>query len=313
LITIDEYAQQSAYSDPRQYAQLLDPLPADIREMAAVIRNLIVHYRADGVDLSPQHLAEIDHRWIDRMLETDQRRFEQPLDRPRPVAERVAGCCRDFSLLTVAALRHRGVPARTRIGFANYFEPGFSHDHVIVDYWDGDRWVFIDPELEPSDSWGFEPADMPRLAGARAGEIAPLVEPFVTAAQVWTAYRRGDIDDQTFGVAPTLPIRGAWFIRNYVIGELAHRQRDELLLWDTWGDMSLDLDGDLDLIDAVAAGLLAADAGDDAAERELADRYATDAALRPGDHIMCLSPTEHWARVDLRSRTSVPTESVAIG
>jgi hypothetical protein len=294
---IDIYASQSACSDPRAYAHLFDRLPTDIPQMTAVIRNLIVHYRAGGVALDPVRMAEIDHRWMDRLLETDQNRFDAPLSEPRPVEQRVAGCCRDFSLLTVAALRHRGVPARTRIGFAGYFEPPWHHDHVVVDYWNGERWVFMDPQLEPDDPWTFDPNDMPRGFGAP-------IEPFVTAAQVWSAYRRGDIDPETYGVDGDLPFHGPWFIRNYVIGELAHRQRDELLLWDLWGDMSLELDGDLELIDRVAALLLAADLGDEAAEAELATLYATDSRLRPGDQIRSSSPTETQFRVDLVARTS---------
>jgi len=33
---------------------------------------------------------------------------------------------------TVAALRQQGIPARSRIGFVNYFAPDFHHDHVIA-------------------------------------------------------------------------------------------------------------------------------------------------------------------------------------
>ena len=130
---------------------------------------------------------------------------------------------------------------------------------------------------------------MPRPVGDRAPG------PFATAAQIWTAYRRGEIDDQRYGVHMELPFRGAPFIRDYVILELAHRQRDELLLWDRWGAMSTnpvgEIDGDLGLIDEVAALLLAADGGDEAAEAELERRYGQDDRLRPGATVICVSPT----------------------
>lgn len=73
------------------------------------------------------------------MLRRDQQRFAAPLTDPRPQLDRVAGCCRDHSLMLTAMLRQRGVPARTVIGFAGYFTPPFHHDHVVVDYWDGTR------------------------------------------------------------------------------------------------------------------------------------------------------------------------------
>ena len=119
-MTVDEWSEQSRYSDPGPYAALFDALPTDVGALGAVVRNLLVHYRAGGVELSAERLAEIDLRWVDRILAVDQARSDgAPLARPRVVGERVAGCCRDFTLLTVAALRHRGVPARSRIGRAS--------------------------------------------------------------------------------------------------------------------------------------------------------------------------------------------------
>src|SRR5262249_9193454 len=147
-------------------------------------------------------------RWVAKILACDQERLAQPLDVARPEEEHVVGCCRDYTLLTVAALRQHGVPARSRIGFADYFMPeaGFHADHVIVEFWNGRRWVFADAQLDPDGDGGFAPLDMPRLVGDRAPG------PFATAAQVWTSYRRGEIDDQAYGVGPELPFRGAPFI-----------------------------------------------------------------------------------------------------
>jgi hypothetical protein len=293
--SLRDYSQQSSYSDPREYAPLVSALPSDLSQLGLIVRNVLVHYRGSGIQFTPERLAEIDTRWIDRLLATDRSRFDTPLDQPRPEADRVAGCCRDFTLLTVSGLRAHGVPARSRIGFAAYFEPGFNHDHVITEFWDGERWVFADTQIAPAGSWpGFDPLDM---SLADAG--------FATAAQVWTAYRRGDIDVDQYGVGLGVPIGGDWFVRNYVLLELAHRQRDELLLWDQWGAMSGELDGDLGLIDDVAAALLAADGGDQSAESMLAKRYASDSRLHPGDRVRSLSPRGVVDTVDLRGRCSI--------
>ena len=293
--SLQDYTQQSSYSDPREYTPLVAALPADLPSLGAAVRNVLVHYRASGIEFTPDRLAEIDSRWIDRLLAADRSRFDTPLDQPRPEAERVAGCCRDFTLLTVSALRAHGVPARSRIGFAGYFEPDFHDDHVITEFWDGERWVFADTQIASAGSWpGFNPLDMPL---DEAG--------FSTAAQVWTAYRNGKIDVNKYGVGLGVPIGGDWFVRNYVVLELAHRQRDELLLWDLWGSMSDQLNGDLGLIDEVAALLLAADAGDQSAEARLADRYATDERLQPGDRVLCRSLRGVTNAVDLRHRAPV--------
>jgi hypothetical protein len=276
-----DYTRQTRFSDPRANAALLDPLPADPDGIGEVIRNITVHYRASGIDFPPGRVAEIDSRWVDRLLDADRRRFTTPLAEPRAPEQRIVGCCRDFTLLTVAALRHKGIPARSRIGFADYLDPGFHVDHVITEYWDGARWVATDTQLDMADL---------RLApgGLR------------TAAQAWTAYRRGEVDVETFGVGRDLDLRGAWFVRNYVIYELAHRRGDELLLWDIWGDVTRDLTGDLTLIDQVADLLQSADAGDTSAEQKLADLYTDDPRLHPGTHIRCATPAADIYTVDLR-------------
>jgi hypothetical protein len=300
--TLKDFTEQSRWTDPGRYAPLLDELPRDIGELAAVVRNTTVHYwGTDGVMPDPARRGEVDLRRLDLRLAADQQRFGTPLAVPRPTAERISGCCRDFTLLTVAALRHQGVPARSRIGFASYFEPGFHHDHVVAEYWNGDRWVLLDSQLTPGPPWDFDTADLPPLiAAGHPGEA-----PFSSAAQVWTAFRRGTLDAESYGVppehAPGPPLRGGWFVRNYVLQELAHRQGDELLLWDSWGEMSLQLDGDLALVDEVAALLVAADGGDARAERELADRYRGDPRLHPGESVLSYSPTGAQYTVDLRS------------
>jgi hypothetical protein len=99
------------------------------------------------------------------------------------------------------------------------------------------------------------------------------------------------LDVETFGVDVDSPVRGEWFVRTYVVMELAHRFKDELLLWDGWGVMGPEADeGTNALVDELAALMVAADAGDEAAEAELLDRYETDPRLAPGERIQSFSP-----------------------
>jgi hypothetical protein len=177
---------------------------------------------------------------------------------------------------------------------------------VIVEYWTGERWRYTDAQLDPARDWGVDPADLPHLVGAKPDGTPP----FATAAQVWTAYRRGEIDADNYGVGPDAvfqgsPLRGARFVSGYVLQELAHRQRDELLLWDVWGAMAKE-GTDPVLCDEIAALLLAADDGAADAERELAGRYTTDPRLNPGGRVRCLSPTGTVSVIDLRSREPLP-------
>ncbi|AGL20160.1 transglutaminase-like domain-containing protein [Actinoplanes sp. N902-109] len=275
-----DYRRHTAYSDPRAHAAALAEVPADLPALGAAIRNLVVHYRASGIEFPADRVAEIDNRWVDRILACDQRRFPGSLLTPRPVEQRVVGCCRDFTLLSVAALRQHGIPARSRVGFADYFDPAFHVDHVITEWWDGSRWRTADVEVDPAAGQPVDGLDVPLAPGG-----------LVPASRVWRAYRRGDLDVDTYGVGGDDFLRGAWFVRNYVINELAHRYGDELLLWDTFGAQSIELDGDLTLIDEVAALLIAADEGDDAADRELEKRYRADPRLHPGPTVTSHSPS----------------------
>ncbi|MEU8387708.1 transglutaminase domain-containing protein [Micromonospora sp. NPDC048843] len=288
---LDDYRGHSPYSDPGRHGGLLDAVASDIPTVAATARNVIVHYRAGGVELPDDRQDEVNRRWVDRILDTDQSRFPLPLSAERPAVERVAGCCRDHTLLSIAILRQHGIPSRSRVGFASYFVPGWHHDHVVVEYWNGDRWVWADPEVDPAGDWGFDGYDIDPKAGL-----------FDSAARVWSAYRAGTIDPEVYGVSPELPIRGAWFIHDYVLLELAHRQKDELLLWDSLDAMTDDVaTADLTLVDEIAALLLAADDGDEAAEKALAGRYASDARLPPGLRVESVSPVSGTVSiVDLR-------------
>ena len=271
------YAVHSPYSDPGRHADLLRALPGTAAALSAAARNVIAHYRAELPDLPEERRHEIDSRWLEVILSVDQGRHGTTLTAPRQVADRVAGCCRDHTLFVVGGLREHGVPARSRVGFASYFTPGYHHDHVIVEYLDGGRWRRIDPELAPGRS-DFDPEDM------AAGPDAP----FQTAAEVWRGYRAGELDPETYGVFPGAPFAGPDFIRGYVIFQVAHRFGDELLLWDDWG-ATLD-SGDEETIDRLADLLVRADAGDAPAEDELYAWYRADDRLHPGDSVIQNSP-----------------------
>lgn len=301
-----DYVPHSPYTDPGPHAALLaavDPSPSALHAAACAT---VVHYRGSRDGLRDGQDRDVDLRWLRDILATAVERVPGPLSAPRPVVDQVAGCCRDHSLLTVGVLRQHGVPARTRVGFAGYFTPGFHHDHVVVERWDGQRWVRSDPELDAAHPWGFDPHDLPTGPDA----------PFLTAARTWQGIRAGRLDPSLFGVDPSLPdVGGTPFVRWYVLLELAHRQRDEVLLWDvweTWGEAGEhgfepapcphdELDAQ---VDEIADLLLRADDGDAAAEAELDRRYATDARLRPDGRVLTLSPTGRLGDTDLEARTT---------
>lgn len=284
---VGRHRAQSRFSDPRRFAALLTPISPQPADLSTVARNVIVHYRASGHILPSDTRDDINLRWVERLLETDQDRHVAPLTVPRDATARAQGCCRDHTLLCVSALRAHGIPARSRVGFAGYFIAGWHHDHVIVEVWVGGQWQRFDPELGDPTPDVTTPTDMAWSSAQGRG--------FVSAANAWLAHRRGEIDPETFGVDPSIPVhRGPQFLFNEVIIEIAHRFGDELLLWDGWGRMGEPgtpvSDDDASWVDRVAELLAAADEGDSDAEHRVLEQYRRDDGLHPGTTVLQASP-----------------------
>ncbi len=282
-----DHAAHTPFSEPGRHRPLVEALPTDPAGLSAVARNVIVHYRASGHALPEATRGEINSRWLAAILDADQARHPQPLRADREATDRVQGCCRDHTLFCVGALRSHGIAARSLVGFGGYFAEGWHHDHVIVEAWLDGRWRRFDAEVDTPLAALPTPMDIVRGPADGAG--------FVTAGQVWLAHRAGEVDAETYGVDPEVPvIRGERFVFDQVIIEVAHRFGDELLLWDGWGRIGVPgepvSDDDARWVDEVARLLVAADSGDIDAERRLLDRYRHDAGLHPGDSVVQASP-----------------------
>lgn len=293
------YASQSTFSDPGEFAALYDGLPHDVRELARVVRDLLIH-RVEGgqlgVDIAPDRMHnDAETRYVDDILRLIVARDPAPLARPRGYADRFVGICRDFTLLHVSMLRHAGIPARLRSGFADYFGTGgFHYDHVATEYWAEDRgcWLLADAQLAdpaitarfPVD---FDPMDIPR-------------DRFLVAGAAWRTIRAGRADPKTFGLPfEDGSMAGEWFVAGDVRLDLAALNKVETLLWDVWGVGAGDDAGMTDEIRAVydtAAEVICDDVPFEAA-RAL---FAGHDGLRTPRTVLSLAPFNGPAKVTLR-------------
>ncbi|GAA1786162.1 transglutaminase-like domain-containing protein [Agromyces lapidis] len=291
-----DFARHSPYSEPGSHRRLVAAVAPEPQAIHRAATATITHYRAGRAAPTAAQLADVDRRWISAILDAAAERAEGPLDAERADADRVGGCCRDHSLLAVSILREHGVPARTRLGFAAYFTPGFRHDHVVVEMHRDGRWVRFDPELGVDDGDDLEVHDLPGGEGS----------PFETAAEAWIAHREGRTGLADYGVAPGHPITGPWIVHGYVLGDLAHRMRSELLLWDGWGIMDAPrrplTAAAIEIADRLAELTIAADSGDEAAEHSLAAIWRDDERARVGRTVTTASPTGRFGTTDLVSR-----------
>lgn len=299
------WAVHTRYTDPRHRQALIAAIPPDLQELSAAARNVIIHYRASGLELPEETREDPNSRWLSTILDRDQERHRAPLTQHRDPYRRVQGCCRDHSLFAAGVLRHHQVPARIRYGFVGYFVPGFHVDHVIVETWDAERrrWRRFDPEFEGPTQANPTPYDLPY------GEPAM----FRTAAEAWSDHRAGRIDLDHYGVDPELPIRGDWFVQGAVMFDAVFRAGYEFLIWDGW-DALAGPDGPSEalsrLTDELAALVIAADNGDPAAEQALLERVRTDPAVTPPDVVETMRP---WGgpteQTDLSKGPEIPVGS----
>jgi hypothetical protein len=288
---LDYYACHGQITNPGQYAELLEDLPTEIPALCQVVQGLLMHFGFAqplyGLELSDEKKEERELRYVAKMLARFHELDNRPLTIPRPPEKRLMINCRDLAVLSCAMLRHQGVPARARRGFATYFHgpssrPGFYVDHWLCEYWKADeqRWVLFDSEVGQDEreycQVTIDTYDVPR-------------DQFLVAGKAWQLCRAGQADPHCFGYEDE---HGEWFIQDSLVQDLAALNKIELLCWDGWGLADRDagddvLTEDAALLDRVAALTMA----DNSAFLEMESLYRYDVRLRVPDVIRSYTRT----------------------
>jgi hypothetical protein len=263
------YACQGIVTDPGTHADLFDELPRDIDALAAALQGVLLHVywaEAQGVTLTDERQAEVRIRSVADMLARIRQLDGRPLTEPRDLDSRLVANCRDYAVLLTAMLRHQGVPARARAGFATYFAPGEYTDHWVTEYWNEEqkRWVLVDPQLDELQirtlGITFNPLDVPEGL-------------FISGGDAWLTCRAGNADPEEFGIAQ---LRGMSFIRGNIGHDFWALNKVETLPWEGWGVCWQDEEGlrqsDLEFLDRVSRLILDGD-----------ESFAALRALHDGD------------------------------
>jgi hypothetical protein len=237
------YARQGAITEPGSYSFLFEPLPGDVASLCSVIHGAMAldfWIGAWGLAVAEERRAEVNLRTsqakMERMLQWD----ERPLAMPRPFEKRLFGNCRDLCLLLCAILRHKGVPARVRSGFATFFHPQRRFDHWLCEYWTTaeERWIMVDPWMSQIQQEK-EQLDPALRVGLAEMDYDPLdVRPgyFLTGGLAWQRCRRDGEDADQYGTYGDL--QGLWFIRDNMLRDLLCLNKLEVLPWDCWGPLA---------------------------------------------------------------------------
>jgi hypothetical protein len=229
---LDFYTQPATMTTLGPYAPLVDSLPDDVAGLVRTVQGLLLHGHwapAYGVTLSDERRSQTHTRpaaqMVDCLLAQDQR----PLTTVRSLEERIVGTCRNFTVLLVALLRAKGIPARARCGFGMYFIPGHGEDHWVAEYWHAAqaRWVRVDAQIDDFQRQKLQPdfdlLDVPH-------------DRFVIAGDAWAQSRAGEVDPAHFGLS-FLNEGGLWFIAGNLLRDAAALNNVEMLPWDVWGAM----------------------------------------------------------------------------
>jgi hypothetical protein len=222
---------QTSMSDPAQQAFLLEDMPADVGELCRIVQGLLIHLEwTTAYGLSPTDLARPSRETLSlsHRLRGLTHAGSQPIAVQRPPKARSPGTCRDFALMLCGLLRHQGVPARVRCGFAAYFREAQWEDHWICEYWlEGERrWRRVDAQLDgvltKHLGIGFDPTDLPP-------------DMFLSASDAWLRCRAAQDDAGAYGHGTA---RGMWFIRVNVMRDHLVLNGSEVSTWDSWRNAS---------------------------------------------------------------------------
>src|SRR5262245_49242946 len=222
---LEFYTRPAAMTSAGRYGPMLDQLPNDTAALARAVQGLLLHEHLAantyGVALSDQRRKESHLRSTERMLDCILTRDGRPLATARPVDQRLVGTCRNFTVLFMAMLRAKGVPARARCGFGSYFTRGRFEDHWVGEYWNAAqaRWVRVDAQIDGVQRRklriGFNLFDVPHNR-------------FVIAGDAWAQCRAGTANPATFGLS-FLNESGLWFIAQNILRDSAALNNMEML------------------------------------------------------------------------------------
>lgn len=176
---LDHYLEYGMFTYPGLYKDYFKSLPNNIEEIGYLLRWSFIHRTTldAGNTFTNSDLKFGDMKKVPwyRQAEDDNlatataiiaelfRRDGKGLTKERLVEDKVVLTCRHIAILMASILKAKGIPARVRSGFAEYWPwAKVSGDHWINQYWDkkGERWVSLDVDGSFHDT-GFDMYDIP--------------------------------------------------------------------------------------------------------------------------------------------------------
>jgi hypothetical protein len=216
-IMLGDFVAHSSVTDPGEYAAQINDLPTDMAELHKAINGFLIHIwkiRKSYPQLLRARPNEVFIRHNRNLIENAITLDDRPLSIARPMKKRSIVDCRHFATTLCMVLRHRGIPARARCGFATYLEKTHYEDHWGCEYWDA-----------RTNQWIMEDADK-QLHQVSADH-------FITGARAWQMCRQDASKGNLFGFGAKM--RGMWAARVNLVRDFASLNGFESISGDSWG------------------------------------------------------------------------------
>ena len=201
----NHYLQTSTFTYAGPYQEYFRSLPDDPRALGDLISHQIVHrvtLREGNTNANHdlRYGDMNDYPWYRLRCEDDVfltapamtaelfRLDERGFTPDRKVEHKLVLTCRYVSVLVTAIFKAKGIPCRSRAGFAPYFKPGVSMDHWINQVWleKENRWLTIDADgFYDEKAMGLNQYDLKE-------------DQFDWAAKAWLDIRSGKTDGSEF-------------------------------------------------------------------------------------------------------------------
>lgn len=274
---VEFYKQHGVMTASGEYERLYADLPSGVSGLCKVVQGVMLHIfwaQGYGVELSEERKKEVAIRRVEDMLAKIAEMDDRPLVFPRAPENRVVGNCRDYSVMLASLLRHKGMTARARCGFATYFTPGRYEDHWVCEFWHAqeERWVRVDAQLDSLQlevlKIDFDPHNLPE------GK-------FLSGGETWRSCRQGKLDPELCGI---FDMKGLWFVQGDLVRDFMALNKLEVLPWDVndlMGGPDVEVSPeDYQFLDKIAELICSGDN----AFREIRSLYEADERLRmPAD------------------------------
>ncbi len=202
---LEHYRKVGTYSYAGLYKEYFQGLPDNISELGKLICSQVIHRITlkQGNTGANEKLIYGDmtkYPWYRLRCEDDIlltavamtaelfRLDDRGFILQRATENKLVVTCRYVSVLMSAILKAKGIPCRSRAGFAPYFNENESTDHWINQYWNEreNRWITFDADgFFNDEDLGFNQFDIPE-------------NKFDWAANTWLNIRNGKVDGRRF-------------------------------------------------------------------------------------------------------------------